>query len=292
MDYRDRRPETNARLFMLLVSGCGLRQAGEILELSSGAVQRKFRKLGRQMRCLNRNLLRQIPAGVAIVMDELETFEQHPTSRLTVGVAVEHASKLMLVCDVAPIRRTPEQGSRQRRRFERREARHGRRVDRGKDCVRRVLARLEHLLRGQHATLITDKKPTYGSQCRRRFGPQVRHEAAAPKLPRTAPNPLFAVQLTKRMLREHNGRLDGRSWLVSKSARMLRLQLEIFVAYRNWHRRRHRDDASGLTPAVALGLCPRRLAVAELLAWRQDWGLLSCPPTTDQRSGSREAAGA
>ena len=40
-DYRDNRPETNARLFELLTSGIGLRQAGRVLDLSCAAVQMK-----------------------------------------------------------------------------------------------------------------------------------------------------------------------------------------------------------------------------------------------------------
>ncbi|MCA8974984.1 MAG: hypothetical protein KDC98_09695 [Planctomycetes bacterium] len=53
-----------------------------------------------------------------------------------------------------------------------------------------------------------------------------------------------------------------------------------FAAYRNWHRRRHNDDPPDRTPGVVFGLAERSLAIAELLAWRQDWRLRSVHPAS------------
>lgn len=48
IDYRNRRPEANAPLFLLVTRGVGLRQAGRNLWLDVHAVQKKFRKLARR----------------------------------------------------------------------------------------------------------------------------------------------------------------------------------------------------------------------------------------------------
>jgi hypothetical protein len=88
------------------------------------------------------------------------------------------------------------------------------------------------------------------------------------------------------MVRDNNGRLRRRSWLVSKLASRLRLQLELFAAYRNWHRQRHNDDSGPYTPAMDLGLISRRLEIEELLAWRQDWGVLSIHPASAQATST------
>ena len=45
--YRDRRPDCNDRLFELLTSGVGLRQAARVLKISASAAQKKMRKLSR-----------------------------------------------------------------------------------------------------------------------------------------------------------------------------------------------------------------------------------------------------
>lgn len=271
LDHRDKRPDKNVELFKLLTSGVGLRQAGRVLGMDVHAVQKKFRKIARHVRLLNRNLVTHVPQDRTLMLDELESFEHRSIAPVTVPVLIDRSSKLVLATDVAPIRRVARQGSRRQLWLERHEARFGRRRDRGNDCVRRVFGRMGRLLQGQKATLVTDEKVTYATQCRRRFGARVRHQTVPSTLPRTVYNPLFAINLTDAMLRDNNGRLRRRSWLVSKRGRYLRLQLELFAAYRNWHRQRHNDDAAHQTPAFFLGLCQRRLEIEELLAWRQDW---------------------
>lgn len=280
LDYRDKRPQLNVPLFQLLTSGVGLRQAARVIGLDVHAVQRKFRKIARHMRLLNRNLLTNLPAHRTLMLDELESFEQRSITPLTVPVLIDRDSKFVVATEVAPIRRVAKRGSRRRRWLEHYEAKVGKRPDRGNNSVRRVFGRLQRLLGGRAATLITDEKSAYGRQRRRRFLQQVAHQTVPSKLPRTVYNPLFAINLTDAMMRDNNGRLRRRSWLVSKRGRCLGLQLELFAAYRNWHRRRHNDDPENRTPGVVLQLCRRSLAIAELVAWRQDWRLMSVHPAS------------
>ena len=146
--------------------------------------------------------------------------------------------------------------------------------------MRRVLRRLRQLLAGRRATLVTDQKGLYATQCKVLFGDQVVHERHSGKLPRTAYNPLFRINLTEAMLRDNCGRLRRRTWLCSKKARYLRLQLELFAAYRNWLRPRTNHDAPDQTPGVLLQRIGRQLGAGELLAWRQDWGELTIHPAS------------
>jgi transposase-like protein len=279
-DYRDHRPECNRRLFWMLISGAGLRQSGRELDLDVHAVQRKFRKMGRLMRRLNRNLLLQLPDDCTYLLDELETFEDISICPVTVPVLIEKRSKLVVATGAASIRRMARRGSRRQRRLQRYEQKHGRRRDRGRQCVARVLRRWQQLLAGRKATLVTDRKGLYATLTKRLFGGQVSHQQHSSRLPRTILNPLFSINLTEAMLRDNCGRLRRRSWLVSKKARYLRLQLELFTAYRNWIRRRTNLDAADQTPGVVLRLVKRQLAVDEVLAWRQDWRELTIDPTS------------
>lgn len=278
LDYRDKRPEVNAALFMLLASSIGLRQAARALQMGVAALQRKFRKIGRHMRMLNRNLLTTLPAHRTLLLDEMESFEHRSITPVTIPVLIDRKSKFVIAVDVAPIRRVAKKGSRRQRRLERYEAKAGKRPDRSRNCVRRVLGRLQRVLQGQTADLVTDEKALYARLCQRRFGEQVRHYTVSSKRPRATYNPLFAINLTDAMLRDNLGRLRRRTWLVSKNRRCLRLHLEIFVAYRNWHRCRHNDDEESFTSGVALQLAKRRIELTELVAWRQDWRLNSIHP--------------
>jgi hypothetical protein len=88
------------------------------------------------------------------------------------------------------------------------------------------------------------------------------------------------------MARDLMGRLRRESWLVSKKRRYLDLALQVFMAYRNYVRRRFNRDRE--SPAQLLGLVPRRMRLEELLSWRQDWGGSSIHPLAraDAAAGS------
>ena len=279
-DYRDRRPDLNAKVVALLTSGVGLRQAARLTCLSVHAVQRKFRKIGRLVAALNHNLLRQLPPGRTYLLDELETFEDLSILPVTVPVLIEKESKLVVATDAAPIRRVRKRGSKKQRWQQKYELEHGKREDRSRASVLGVMRHFRHLLAGGRAVLLTDEKTLYAKACRDLLPDQVVHLQYSSKLPRNTFNPLFAINHTDAMLRDNCGRLRRRTWLVSKKAEYLRLQLELFAAYRNWVRTRNNTDEAGRTPGVVLGIVPRRLAWGEILAWRQDWQLLSIHPAS------------
>jgi hypothetical protein len=280
LDYRDRKPACNVPVLQLLVSGVGLRQTGRTVGLGVHGTQHKFRKLALGLRQLNRNLLRKLPPGHrTFLFDEMETFESSSILRLSVSVLIEEESLAMLAVDVAPIRRVPKKGSRRRKWLDSHETKHGRRRDQSRASVRRVLGRFRRLLGGEKGELRTDEKALYAALVRRML-PEVEHQTTISTLPRTTYNPLFRINLTDAMLRDNNGRMRRRSWLVSKKREWLRQQLEVFAAWRNWHRPRTNADESDSTPGVFLGLAERSFRCDELLAWRQDWRERSIHPTS------------
>jgi hypothetical protein len=282
-DYRDRRPECNASLFRLLVSGVGLRQSARLLGLDVHAVQRKFRKIARTCRWLHRNLSPRLPAGRTYVLDEEETYEKASIRPLTMPVLIELETYLVVATMAGPIRRLARPGLQRRQLQERDEARCGRRRDRSRVCVRATLRALRGRVDGGELCLRTDDKASYRALGREVFGDTVRHETTAGQLARGTFNPLFPINLTLAMTRDNCGRLHRRSWLVTEKRRFLQLHMHMFTVYRNYVRRRHNTDAPNDTPAVLLGLLPRRLQVPEVLGWRQDWGQRSPHP------GSRDA---
>jgi hypothetical protein len=102
------------------------------------------------------------------------------------------------------------------------------------------------------------------------------HRCTSSKLARTSANPLFPINHTEAMARDLTGRLRRESWLVSKKRRYLDLGLQVFLAYRNYVRRRFNFDE--FSPAERLGFAPRRLTETEVLSWRQDWAERSIHP--------------
>jgi transposase-like protein len=270
-DYYDHRPESNVPLFLLLVSGVGIRQAARLLGLHPQSVQIKKLKLGKTLSNLHHNFCRSLPAERTYQLDEEETFETASIRPLTMPVLIERATWFVVATTVGTIRRLAKRGSRRRARQDRDEKRQ-RRLDQSSSCVVRVLDDLSRLLpKGSCFTLQTDEKKTYATIARQLFGDRVKHETTSSRKVRRTFNPLFPINTTLAMTRDNCGRLRRRSWLVTKKAERLTNHMFLFTAYRNYVRRRFNHDSEADTPAAILGLMPRQLHRHEVLAWRQDW---------------------
>jgi hypothetical protein len=279
MDYRDHRPDLNARLFRLLASGVGLRQSARNLELSPRCTELKARKIGRHLRDLNLNLRGPLSADASFQLDELETFEGRRNTRpLTVPVLIETESRFIVWAESAPIRPSGRMSAKRRAAIEADEERYGRRSDRSKRAIERTLAHAVPLTEGLATIRFdTDEKPLYVPLLKEAFpGKQLEHRQTNSKVARDTRNPLFPINQTEAIARDLMGRLRRESWLVSKQRRWLDVALHVFIAYRNYVRRRfNRDEESS---AQLLGFAPRKLTLHEALSWRQDDGERSIHP--------------
>ena len=286
----DRRPECNEPLLRLLVSGVGLRKAAEMLGLDLHSVQRKKRKLGATCEQIHRNLCKQLPEGRAFVLDEEETYERLSIRPLTVPLVVEAESWFVVAATAGSIRRLAARGSKRRARQERDELLHGRRADESNACVALVLGELARRTTGQ-LTLHTDQKRSYQTIGKRLMPGRLLHLTTSGKAPRNQANPLFPINSTIAISRCYCSRLRRRSWLVSKKKERLQNHLHVFIAYRNYVRRRFQRDHAQRTPAVELGLLPRNLTFAEVVGWRQDWDGRSVHPLCGDASRAIAGAG-
>ena len=278
-DYRDHRPDLNARLFRSIASGVGLRQTSRNLGLSLSCTQLKFRKIARHLRRLDLNLRGPLPAGSSLQFDELETFEGRRNTRpLSVPMLIEKETRYLLWAEAAPIRPRGRMSEARKRAIRQEELRYGPRKDLSMRSVKRTLQRGADLCRGlAKVALFTDEKTTYPGVARKLFGKQrLVHQRTNSKEARTTWNPLFPINHTEAMARDLLGRLRRQSWLVSQKRRYLDLGLALWMAWRNYVRRRFNyDDES---PAQKLGFVDRRMTEHELLSWRQDWGRRSVHP--------------
>ena len=284
VDYRDHRPDLNARLFTLLASGIGLRQASRTLGLSLRCTELKFRKIARHLRRLNLNLRGQLDGIARFHFDELESYEGQRNARpLSIPVLVESHSRLIIWAESAPIRPRGKMTPKRRRDIARAEKRHGIRKDLSPRAVARTLALGAKLVpRADGVLLDTDEKPSYPAAAEKAFGKKrLMHRRTNSRLVRATWNPLFAINHEEAMMRDLMGRLRRRSWLVSKKRRYLDLALHIHMAYRNLVRKRFNSDRE--SPAQLLGFAPRRLTAHEILSWTQKRGHASIHPLS--RSG-------
>ena len=282
VDYRDHKPHLNAPLVRLLASGLGLRQSARILPMARKSTEMKFRKMARQLSFLQGNLREQFPVGSEFELDELITFETCKVTRpLALPVLIEAKSLLVVAAEPATLRPFGKTTARRTTKIEKYEERHGRRPDRSRRSILRVLASAGRWTRHlPKVVLRTDKKDLYRTLAQQVFGEaRIEHLQFSSRLPRSPANPIFRINLTAAIARDLNGRLRRRSWLASKQRHFLELQLGIFMTYRNFVRRRVNQDER--TPAVALGWLDQGLTTEQLLGWRQDWRKRSGHPLSN-----------
>lgn len=278
-DYRDRRPEVNERLFEQLVSGIGYRQSARLLKMGVNSVQWKARKLARYAGQLHDNLCRKLPAGRTFVLDEEETYEHASIRTLTMPVLIEKDTWFVVATAVGSTRRLAPAGTKRRAWQDHEEQkRNAPRPDESRECVTKVLQRLDSQLDGASLVLRSDQKSSYVTVAKEVFGDRVQHERTSGSDPRTIRNPLFPINTTLAMTRDNCGRLRRQSWLVTKKGDCLQLQMHQFVVYRNYIRKRFNRDKEPKSPAVHLQLLPRSLSFQEAIRWRQHWGVRSIHP--------------
>ena len=279
MDYCDHRPDLNAKLFRSIASGVGLRQSSRVLGLSLSSTQLKFRKIARHLRRADLNLRGRLHEGASLQFDELETFEGRRNTRpLSVPILIETESRYILWAESAPIRPRGRMTRKRERAIRREEFQYGRRKDLSARSVRRTLQRGVDVTQGLAVVVLyTDEKTTYPVIASQLFGKdRLIHERTNSREARTTWNPLFPINHTEAMLRDLLGRLRRDSWLVSEKRRYLDLGLALWMAWRNYVRRRfNRDDRS---PGQLLGFVDRRMTEGQLLSWRQDWDRHSIHP--------------
>jgi hypothetical protein len=259
-----------------MATGLGLRQTSRNLGLSLRCTELKFRKIARHLRRLNLNLRAPLPSDTRLQFDELETFEGRRNTRpLSLPILIERNTRFIIWAESAPIRPHGRMSKARKKALKDDERRFGTRKDLSRRSVLRTLKRGADLVAGHEVvTLFTDEKATYPNLAAKAFGSRrLLHSTTNSKLARGTWNPLFPINHTEAMARDLMGRLRRESWLVSKRRRYLDLGMQMWMAYRNYVRRRFNYDEE--SPAQMLGFAGRRMKPGELLSWRQDWGTRS-----------------
>ncbi len=285
-DFRDHRPDLNRRLFRYLFSGVGLRQSSRLLGLSLRCTELKFRKLGRQLTHLNLNFRTPLLAAARLQFDEFETYEGRRNTRpLTVPILIETRTRFMIWAESATIRPRGRMTEARKRAIARETVKFGPRKDRSRPSILRTLRRGAALTLGLECVVFeSDEKTVYPGLVERAFkGQTVEHNRTSSRLTRDVRNPLFPINHTEAMERDLMGRLRRESWLVSKKRACLNLQLQIYMAYRNFARARFNRDKQ--TPAQLARVVERLIRPTQLLGWRQDWGSRSIHPLATRNTG-------
>jgi len=265
--YWLRRPELLVTIAERLVSASGLRQIARVLSCSPSTVMRHAARLGRHALLFHEA---QRPAGApaeAVVVDGFESFAFSQNYPLHLNLAVGAASHFVYGFTESELRRKGRMTPEQRRRRAREEASVGRPDP--KAIERGVAVLLEGVLPpGSRAEVHSDDHGAYPRAIRRLEERWVEHRVTSSKLPRTAANPLFAVNRQDGMLRHSSANHRRETIAFSKLRASVIERAALQLVFMNYVKSfsEKRQDA---TPAQRVGAAERKLTLREILRERR-----------------------
>ena len=294
-DYHDKKPHLNAAVVIKIISGVGFRKTARHMDLTRRNLVLKWRKIAKHGGRLDLNLKSRAAKADArepsselyrIQFDELETYEHRRNTRpLSVAIMVEARTRMIIGAIAAPIRPKGTMTKQRLAAIEREDAMFGRREDRSPLACRSVFRSAAKLRpTAQEVLLETDEKVTYPAYFEEAFSIASRsHRKTSSKASRGVGTPLFPVNQTEAVLRDHAGRARRDSWLFTKLRTHLNQHLAFYASWKNWVLPRFNRDVHA--PGVLAGRAPRNLRMGEFLGWRQVWGARSpCPFGNGSRS--------
>ena len=276
--YRLRRPDLLEPVFRAEVAGSGHRQIARQLGTVHATIQRLADRLGRHCLLLHESFRSRAQAKLAeepIVMDGLGTFAggQYWPLELTglLGTRSFYSHDFV----VTERRRGGTMTALQKKRRAAYEEKLGRPDP--KALTQDVLELLRRSLpEHRRIELRTDEKSEYRTALKRLKHPGILHRTTHSKAPRTAQNPLFAINAHHMFVRHSGANHKRETVAFSKRIMAVIHRHAIFQVWRNWVKaasERHVPE----TPAQRLGLTRSPWTVGRVLARRLFPGRIPVP---------------
>lgn len=235
LEYRQKKRRVNYPLFKLLSSGVSLRRSAILLGINKNTAQKKLNYLGKKYKAKNKTLMRsfQKQKRVNIQFDDLVTKENSKLKPLSISIAVDEDTRMILSAQVSQI---PAFG-------------HLSHIAKKKYGFRKCYHRagLESLFRD--LTPIVDENAIFKSDEHKKYPEFVQkyfpkaehltftseraHVAGQGELKKVKFDPLFYINHTCALLRANINRLIRKTWCTTKDIERLRDHLEIFIYFYN-----------------------------------------------------------
>jgi transposase-like protein len=264
--YWLRRPELQLPIFHGLLSCACLRQMARALDASPQTILLHSNRLGRHCQLFHESHRPRGPLTEPIALDGFESFEHSQFYPTRYHVVAGRTSHFFYGFTDSELRRSGRMTRAQRRRRAELEARYGRPDPRSTE---KEVAEVLRLVcpEPQAITLHTDEHSDYPLALKRLFHLTVTHHTISSRAARTPMNPLFAINLLDLLIR-HSGANHKRETIAFSRRRQMAIgRLWVLLAWRNYLK--WVSERRGLTtPAMRLGIFPRRLKATELLGTR------------------------
>ena len=254
-------------LILLKTVGCmSNRQIARDLNVAPSTVDRHVQRLGRHCLLFHSLMMENSPDFSQIVADGFESFEFSQYFPFHHNLAVEKGSDFFIYFNDSPLRRKGRMTPFQKKRRQELEEQLGRpdpkAIEKGMiELITEVLGSTPV------ATLYTDDHPAYRRALKRIRG-RIRHDVTPGSAHRDQDNSLWEVNLLDLLIRHSSSNHKRETIAWSKRRQGSAERLAIFLVWRNYMKGRREKERGSPTPAMAVGLTDRRLAVEDILNGR------------------------
>ncbi|MFN8179311.1 MAG: hypothetical protein U0167_15370 [bacterium] len=264
--YYLKRPDLLIPVFHRLVGCSAFRQIAREFSVSHTTVMRLSERLGRHCLLWQWCHLRKVRLEEPVAIDGFESFAHSQYYPCHLHVAAGATSHFFYAFTDSELRRKGRMTEAQKRRREELEGKHGRPDPKSVETEIAELVRLLPPTKSGPLRILSDEHRAYPRGLAR-AGREVFHEVTPSRDPRTKVNPLFPVNLLDLLIRHCGGNHKRETIAFSKTRQNAVERLAIFQVFRNYMKS-FSEKAQDATPAMRLGLAPRRLPAEEVLGSR------------------------
>jgi len=273
--YWRKRPDLLEKVFHVLVSCTGYRQAARSEKVSPQTIASLAARLGRHCQLVHEELRPKGAILEPLALDSFESFEYSQDYPTSYHVTAGQKSHFFLGFTESELRRKGTMTEAQKRRRAQSEAFLGRPDPKS---IEKEVAELLRIVvsKPQELELHTDEHQAYPRAIRALTHLQVNHRTISSRAARTVRNPLFAINLLDLLIR-HSGAHHKRETIAFSKRRQSGCErMWHFLVYRNYVKS-FSERHPGKSPAMRLGITDRLLTVREILAWRRFPSLIELP---------------
>lgn len=225
--------QLNKAVVDLLTSGVSQREAARLLKINKKTIVRKFRWAGRSAARRLQEWNQQFPLAEKVQFDDMETFEHSKLKPVSITLMVEEKTRriLGLKCSQMPAKGHFAKLARKK---------YGRRPDHRPIARDQLFTEMKELV-NPFATIRSDSNPHYLRSVKKHF-PQANYvtvlggRAAVVgqgEMKKLRFDPIFSLNHTCAMIRDHLKRLARRSWCTTKRIQELEMNLQLYALKHN-----------------------------------------------------------
>lgn len=232
--FREKKPELDREIYLLVNSGVSQRRIARLLQTTQTTVARKIVKLAAFAERHQEKIANSCPKSVSqIVFDDMETYEHTKCKPLSITVAVEEGSRLIIAAAVTQMPAKGKLAAIAKKRY-------GFRGDHRKKGLAKALKTVAKVAT-EKPLIKSDMCPRYPGAVRK-YLPNAVHKvyksrracvAGLGEMKKGGFDPLFSLNHTCAMYRDNLKRLSRKTWCTTKRPDRLQCLVTLYATAHN-----------------------------------------------------------